>query len=234
MITADVRTIFAEKYKTSDFIKDKSGVKMLEIIGAQFLADEDHIFGFPNLNYCMKELKWYLSESLNVNDLEDTPKIWKQVADSSGFINSNYGYLVFSDSNGRQYENCVNELRHNRDSRRAIMIYTRPQIWNDFNANGRSDFICTNTTQHFIRDGKLISYVSMRSNDAWAGYRNDYFWQKYVANKMSEDLDVEFGGIIWNVGSLHLYDRQFYLVDNYINTGHDSISKEEYDNLHNR
>jgi thymidylate synthase len=37
------------------------------------------------------------------------------------------------------------------------------------------------------------------------------------------------GEIIWNAGSLHVYERQFYLIDNYIKTGELTITKEAYD-----
>jgi thymidylate synthase len=74
----------------------------------------------------------------------------------------------------------------------------------------------------------------MRSNDAWAGYRNDYAWQVYVLEQVTQELRYrgkfyDRGEIIWNAGSLHIYERQFYLVDNYIKTRELSITKEEYD-----
>jgi thymidylate synthase len=40
---------------------------------------------------------------------------------------------------------------------------------------------------------------------------------------------VQRGDIYWNVGSLHIYDRQFYLVDNFIKTGELTITKDEYE-----
>jgi thymidylate synthase len=69
-----------------------------------------------------------------------------------------------------------------------------------------------------VRNGKLISLVYMRSNDAWAGFRNDLAWQKTVATKLAKDLDVEIGDIIWHAGSLHLYESQFYLIEHFRKT----------------
>ena len=67
------------------------GVKLLELIGVQFIADENRIFGTPNDDYIQRELEWYQSQSLNVNDIPgNTPQIWKQVASPDGIINSNY------------------------------------------------------------------------------------------------------------------------------------------------
>jgi len=228
----DIREQFVQKYKKGEFEIDKSGVKVVELIGASFDVDEDTIFGKPNQDYITKELNWYLSQSLNVNDLENTPKIWKEVADPSGFINSNYGWCVFSIENGNQYDNCVNELKLNPNSRRAAMIYNRPAMWQDFNKNGRSDFICTFATQFFIRNGVLICDVKMRSNDLRFGFNNDKAWHQYILDKMSKDLNINKTKMIWNTGSLHIYEKDFYLLDHYIKTGEINISLKEYNKLY--
>lgn len=215
----DIRQEFLKRYKAKDFVTDKSGCKTVDIVSAQFLADEDHIFGKPDEDYIRRELEWYNSMSLNVKDLEKTPKIWQSVADKNGLINSNYGWCIYSEDNCSQYDNCLNELRRNPLSRRATMIYNRPSMWREYDENGRSDFMCTFATQYFIRDAKLISIVYMRSNDAIFGYKNDRAWQKHVSVKLADDLGVEVGELIWNAGSLHVYDSQFYLMDFYEETG---------------
>ena len=228
----DIRQQFIQKYYKKDFEIDKSGVKVVELIGVSFDVDEDTIFGKPNEEYIKKELNWYLSKSLNVNDLENTPKIWKEVADPSGFINSNYGWCVFSIENGNQYDNCVNELKKNPSSRRATMIYNRPSIWKDYNKRGMSDFICTFATQFFIRKGVLICDVKMRSNDLRFGFLNDKFWHQYILNKLANDLNISHTKMIWNAGSLHMYEKDFYLLDHYIKTKEINISKHDYDELY--
>ena len=230
-----VRQEFARLYSEGKFVTDKSGVKTLEIIGASFWANSPIIFGAVNEDYVQRELNWYKSMSLNVNDISGgPPAIWKQVADKDGSINSNYGWCIYSHRNNYQFAHAVTELEDHPDSRRAIMIYTRPTMWGDHNRNDRSDFMCTNTVQYLIRDGKVHAIVNMRSNDAWAGYRNDYAWQVHVLKEVVEELNYRgksysMGEIFWNVGSLHIYERQFYLVDNYIKTRELSITKEEYD-----
>lgn len=199
---------------TNDYyVIDKSGVKMLEIISATFIADEPAIFGTPNQDYIDRELAWYKSQSLFVDDIPGgAPTIWKQVASKSGMINSNYGWCVWSNNNGNQYNNVLTELKQFPNSRRAIMIYTRPSMWTDYCHDNMSDFMCTNTVQYVIRHNKLSAIVQMRSNDVVFGYRNDYAWQKYVLDKLSNDLGIEPGIIYWNVGSLHVYERHFNLV----------------------
>jgi thymidylate synthase len=207
----DIREYLIRELQAESFVVDKTGVKTIEMIGACFEADEPSIFGDVNEEYIQRELDWYKSMSLYVDDIPGiTPAIWKQVASTEGKINSNYGWAIYSEDNGLQYLNVLDELTKNPNSRRAVMIYTRPTMWTDYNHNGMSDFMCTNAVQYMIRDGQLVAVVQMRSNDVVFGYRNDYAWQKYVADMLTRDLglDVE-PKIIWNVGNLHVYQRHF-------------------------
>lgn len=209
MIREEFKWLLANEF----YVEDKSGVKLLEIVNASFIADEPSIFGKPNHSYIEREIEWYKSMSLNVNDIPgETPVVWKQVATPDGRINSNYGWCIWSRENGEQYNNVLRELRQKPTSRRATMIYTRPSMWVDYSRDGMSDFMCTNAVQYVIRDQALHAIVQMRSNDVFYGYRNDYAWNEYVLKMLSYDLDVSPGIIYWNVGSLHVYERNFNLV----------------------
>lgn len=209
----DIRKQLIQKYKAEDFVIDKSGVQMVELIGATFLADEPAIYGTPNENWHARELAWYQSMSLNVNDIpEPIPTIWKEVSSKYGFINSNYGYLIWSDENHNQYDNVLKELQSNPFSRRAEMVYTRPSIWKEYNKDGMSDWICTDSVQYFIRSGKLVAHVRMRSNDLVFGYKGDYAWQRYVQATLAQDLGVDIGDLIWTAGSFHMYERHFPMI----------------------
>lgn len=208
-----IRNSFIDKLKREEFVIDKSGVKLLEMTGVSFIADEPTIFGAVNEEYIGKELAWYLSGSLSVHAIEaPVPKIWLDVSDINGMINSNYGYLVFSRENGCQYDNVLNELKARPTSRQAVMIYTRPSIHIDSKTNGMNDFICTNAVQYLIRDRVLHAIVQMRSNDVVYGYRNDFAWAQFILNRLAADLGINTGTITWQVGSLHVYERHFSLI----------------------
>jgi thymidylate synthase len=251
--TADIRELFKALLTEKKFTTINREASMtslvgnttIEIIGASFIADEDSIFGDVNWDYVHREEEWYNSMSLNVNDIPGgAPAIWKAVADkTTGEINSNYGHLIYSPRNGfadtddtrgylSQYKCVLAELKQNPESRRATMIYTRPSIWLDYNKGGRSDFICTNAVQYVIRDGALHCIVQMRSNDAIFGLRNDRAWQRHVLEKLAADLNVDVGLIHWQVGSLHIYARHYFLIDHFAKTGELSITKEKYKELY--
>jgi thymidylate synthase len=210
---ADVRSWFKDLRERQEHVTDKTGCKMIEVVGATFIADEPAIFGKVNQDYVKREIEWYKSMSLNVNDIPgDVPAAWKACASKNGEINSNYGYLIWSEENHKQYDHVVAELKKNPESRRAVMVYTRPSIWNEYNRDGMSDFICTNAVQYFLRDGKLIALVQMRSNDVVFGFKNDRAWAAHVHESVASDLGVEVGELIWHAGSLHVYERHFDLI----------------------
>ncbi|CAB4152999.1 ThyA Thymidylate synthase [uncultured Caudovirales phage] len=220
LLPEDVRDEFAWKFTNKKFTGNT-----IEIIGESFLASEPSLFGQPNHDYIMRELDWYQSASLNVNDIPGgAPKIWQQISSESGEINSNYGFLLFSDENHMQLDNVVKHLIADQGTRRATAVYTRPTIHQDWNRDGMTDFICTNAVQYLIRDGLLHVVVQMRSNDIVFGYRNDWAWQKYVQEILIQDLAendifVKPGSIVWNAASLHMYERHFWMLENYIETG---------------
>jgi thymidylate synthase len=238
--TADVREEFKRILTNKEFTAVNREASMtglvgnstIEIVGASFIADEAAIFGEVNWDYVRREEEWYNSMSLNVNDIPGgAPAIWKAVADkTTGEINSNYGFCIYSPKNGfadtddasgymNQYKCALSELKHNAESRRAMMIYTRPSMWLDYNKGGRSDFMCTNAVQYLIRGGAVHAVVQMRSNDAVFGYKNDRAWQQHVLEKITSDLNEDrieklaVGDLHWNVGSLHVYARHYHLVD---------------------
>lgn len=207
----DIRVLF-QRLKEA-YPKGNAPGGMLEVVGAHFLADEETIFGPVNYDYVERELRWYHSMSRNVYDIPDgPPPIWEQVADKDGIINSNYGYLMFSEENGSQLDRVFETLARDPDSRQGTAIYTRPTMHDDAYENGRRDFVCTNAVNYFIRDGLLHAVVQMRSNDVVFGYRNDWAWQRHCQAMLAVKLGVPSGEIMWNAASLHVYPRHFDLI----------------------
>lgn len=221
--TEDIRDELKLLYKEGIFREGKYG-KTVEIQNAHFLADKDWIIREPNYDYAKREIEWYESQSLYVKDIPgDTPKIWKACADKDGKINSNYGWCIFSNENGSQYDHCLNRLLDDHHTREACMIYTRPSMQVDCNSNEMHDFMCTYSTQVFLNPINEFGYdldytVFMRSNDAVYGFCNDVIWAKHVRDKIVADLNkcgltVFPGKIIWNAGSLHVYERHFKYLE---------------------
>ena len=207
----DIRNEFR---RLADNAQETNGT--YEIRNALFTVDSPVIFGKRNEEYIEAEIKWYHKQSLNVNDLFDIygqeVKIWKDVADRHGNINSNYGWCIFSEANGLQYSNVVSKLIQNPKTRQAQMIYSRPTMHRDAVSFHRKDFMCTNYVQYYIENNYLFATVHMRSNDAIFGFINDYAWQKRVLDLVAEAVEVKPGPITWFADSLHIYRRHWELI----------------------
>lgn len=225
--TEDILKLFKNKYKNDEFRGNT-----VELQNIHFICDKDYIVREPNYDYAKREIEWYESQSLNVNDIPGgAPTIWKQVATSLGYINSNYGWCIFGEDNGKQYEHCLKSLLKDHTTRQAVMIYTRPQMQNDWNKNEMHDFMCTHYVHCFLNEVQhpennvevyeLKYIVYQRSCDAVFGFNNDFQWHKYVYDKLYNDL-IEAGipmsenkpFIEYNCGSLHVYDRHFKHLEN--------------------
>lgn len=196
---------------------NENGTK--ELLHTVFLADKNYIVRKPKEPYQTNELEWFISQSRNVEDLKSfagfIPKIWNDIADVEGIINSNYGWCCLSKENGSQFYNAMKHLEKDKNSRRAIMIYNRPSMHNDWSIGRtygtntkkiitqnyywhyliskeykelRGDFMCCQNNHFIIRDNKLIMTVHMRSLDAVYGYNADYIWFDWIFNKAVQYL----------------------------------------------
>ncbi len=233
MNTRDIYNIFLYKYNNNDFRIIGNNVqqsKTLEIQNAHFEVDKPWIIREPNYEYFNREKDWYISHSLNVNDIPGgAPKMWLACANKDGYVNSNYGWCIYSDDNYRQYECCKNKLIEDIHTREAIMIYNRPSMQYEYNTNGMHDFMCCQNVHYFINERNGQSYldciVNFRSNDAVFGFNNDSLWAQYVLNELTKDLynellkkyniELQTGKIYWNAGSLHIYERHFNILDSF-------------------
>ena len=217
MNVSDIRNTLQTMYDKEQFITDKTDCKTIQILGASFIADEPTIFGKVNQEYIDAEINWYKLGSTNIHDIDydPTPAAWQYTADNNGEINSNYGRLINSPLYFNQYNNAKEELQRNSNSRRATMVYTRPSIWEEYQDNGKNDFICTNAVSFYINSlsSQVDCVVQMRSNDAVYGYKNDYAWHQYVLDRLSNDLGYDSGLIYWQVQNLHIYERHFKYLE---------------------
>ena len=234
MKTNDVLEIFKNKYKNNIFRTIGNAVqqsKTIEIQNIQFEVDKPWIVREPNEEYFQRELKWYQTESLNVNDIPDgAPKMWKSCATPDGYINSNYGWMIWSKDNCEQYKHCLQKLIEDPHTREACMIYNRPSMQEEYNKNGMHDFCCTYAVQCFLNEDNSGRYhlkyiVYMRSNDAVFGFDNDALWHMHVQERLARDLfsniptltgitgPIICDPIVWNAGSLHVYERHFKFLE---------------------
>lgn len=89
-------------------------------------------------------------------------------------------------------------LAMDADSRRAILILP---------TSAEDEPTCTTSIHFLVREGKLLTFVNMRSWDAWLGLPYDIIMFGGLAQAMAAFLRVEEGPVRITASSLHLYSE---------------------------
>jgi thymidylate synthase len=109
-----------------------------------------------------------------------------------------------------QVHTVVRKLRGDPDTRQAVITLWDVNLDND---PGRKDYPCTVAMGFRIRNGHLNMSVTMRSNDVWLGVAYDIFQFTQLQFTIANMLGVAIGTYSHHAWSLHMYERDFDLVD---------------------
>ena len=158
-----------------------------------------------NLDYAKAEWEWYLSADDSVDKLGElygkVPAIWERMADSYGYVNSNYGWQWQRED---QLDYVVAKLRNCKDTRHAaISIYDCKE-----HKEYAKDTPCTYAVQFTILNNRLNMAVLMRSNDLWYGFCNDQYQFSRLQIMIAERLNIEIGEYYHYAHNLHLYNNK--------------------------
>lgn len=209
--------IFSRLKKEGKFFSPR-GLKVLEI--------ENFHFDFPpyirfmnfesrklNLSYIKEEFKWYLRGNRFDSSIIKHAKLWGEIQNDDGSINSNYGQYIWGGQN--QYDRVIQTLVSDKDSRQAIiMILNEKHL-----ASVTKDYPCTCSINFRIRDDKLNMTVHMRSMDAIYGAGNDFPTFSFVHEMMLRSLqqyypDLKYGIYHHSADSFHVYEKHFDMLEN--------------------
>jgi len=152
--------------------------------------------------YAHSEWLWYLTGDRDIHKLGKIhgmiPKIWINMADKYGNVNSNYGYQW---DRGFQLDKVVAKLQDNQETRQAVIsIYDGKEIHEYEN-----DTPCTTAIQFSIYNCKLNMCVTMRSNDLWYGFCNDQYCFSQLQKMIAERLSIDVGEYYHFAHNMHIY-----------------------------
>ena len=169
-----------------------------------------------NIAYIKKEFKRYLQGDRYDDSILDHAKIWSDVINEDGSINSNYGQYIFKGVN--QFDRCVKYLKEDKDSRRAAMVI----LSRDHVLSVTADLPYTYSISFRIRENKLNMSVRMRSQDAIYGLGNDIPAFSIIHEMMFHMLTgaypkLELGYYHHCADSFHVYSRHFEMLDKIVN-----------------
>lgn len=132
---------------------------------------------------------------------------------------------TYHDRIAKQLPFIYEELRRNRDSRRAVIDV---RDWQQDTKKGNSSPACLQNIQYFIRDNMLHGKVLMRSNDAPEATFMNMFAFIMLQKRVADELSADMGSYTHRANSFHCYEKDFKLIESYmkgINSG-ESITYE--------
>lgn len=165
------------------------------------------------------EFLWYMSGSNDLDFIKYYIKDYKKYSNDGKTLNGAYGARLFNNDNPLldQVNRIVDILNKKENTRQAVIqIFDK----NDLLIEDNLDIPCTCTLQFFIRNNKLILFVTMRSNDVFVGLPHDIFCFTMLQEVIAKELNRELGAYHHFIGSCHYYDEDERLVNKYLNEGY--------------
>ena len=193
------------------------GLKVLEIenysyILPPFVRFQNFKVRKLNIGYIKSEILWYLKGDKTDLSILNKAKLWGEIVNADGTLNSNYGQYFFGAS--QQFQNVVKILRNDRDSRRAsIMFLNEGHLFSD-----TKDVPCTYSMNFRIRENVLNMSVHMRSQDVIFGMGNDAPAFSIIHEMMVNALrryypELGYGHYFHIADSFHVYERHFEMLE---------------------
>jgi len=163
---------------------------------------------------CLGALCWYLAGTNKLEFISYYIPEYKNYADGDEVFGG-YGPRFFAWKGLNQVVNVTNLLRRKAESRKAIIqLFDATDIIED-----HGDIPCTCAMQFMIRLNSLHMITYMRSNDVFWGLPHDIFTFTMLQEIMARSLGVELGTYKHIVGSLHIYEKNTNLVQQFLNEG---------------
>ena len=125
-------------------------------------------------------------------------------------INRGWDY-TYHDRFARYLPFVIDELKRNRESRRAIISIRD----NDADTRG-NDPACLQSIQFFIREDKLDCMALFRSNDLPEAFFFNAFGLIMLQEKIAGELGIQAGTYSHRSNSMHCYEKDFPLLKNYV------------------
>lgn len=164
------------------------------------------------------EFLWYMSGSDKLNFIEYYIDQYVDASNNKESLNGAYGPRLFNKENKifDQIQNTIDLLKKKPNTRQAVIqIFDK----NDLLIMDNLDIPCTCTLQFFIRDNKLVLFVTMRSNDVFVGLPHDIFCFTMLQEIIAKQLGRELGEYHHFIGSCHYYEKNEKRIGYYLSEG---------------
>lgn len=152
-------------------------------------------------SYALAEAAWYMSQDRKVDWISDYGPIWKDMVDSNGLVNSNYGY----------------QLYHNNDLTRELKPYhpVYYDILNYENSQSINDVPCNNVVIAELKDSGLHMYSLARSIDLIYGLPFDMIALQAFGYILLQQQSINsyVSNVSFEIIDAHVYDSMIPKLD---------------------
>lgn len=161
-----------------------------------------------SMKYAAAEAIWYLAHTRKIDLIAKYGKIWKQMTDDQGLINSNYGYQLVHNQN---IEDRLEELYQAGRTSLSIISTSNMNSTNDLVCNNRVDL---RLTMAGINTMSLAATVNARSIDVIFGLPYDMFAAQGLMCMVADYLErtyqiqVRLTDLTFKMSNVHWYLRQ--------------------------
>lgn len=168
-----------------------------------------------SIRFAMAEFLWYVRGENSLGTMEYYAPSMKKYSDDGTTLNSAYGFRIFGKHKYcflNQWEYAKSTIKQDKETRQAV-IHIRTPHDSTFKTK---DHPCTLALQFILRKNRLNLVVTMRSNDVTIGSTYDIFCFTMLQELMAYELEVELGDYYHQVGSWHLYEKDFTNAEKFV------------------
>ena len=135
-------------------------------------------------------------------------EVWNEFLNDRGEFDYTYPERILW-----QLDKNIDELKTHPETRQAIIeIHDRDK---DQNKMGLERIPCSMFYQFMVRDGKLDVIYVMRSSDFATHFQNDIWLAIGLRDYIAQRVGIEPGKFIMFVSSLHIYQKDWNVLQNY-------------------
>jgi thymidylate synthase len=132
-------------------------------------------------------------------------------------LGGSYGYRIFVNPYGNQFETAVEQLIKRPESKSVIINLLHPLEWERKIQPNIKRMACLTHIQALIRDGQLHFFAQFRSQNVWNSHGNFkglYELQHMMLARLEErGLKVNRGGLTVDITAAHIYEFDFKVAE---------------------
>lgn len=147
----------------------------------------------------------YLPDFLEITK-EGIEEYVPQITTNKSFdgVSYTYGQRFRSQFKVDQVDGIINDLKRNKDSRRAYATTWDPNI-----DSTSSSPPCIDSIQAIVRNNKLYLTVYIRTNDMYKAWPLNAFGLRYLQKIIADELKLELGTLTTISSSAHIYENDW-------------------------